>query len=160
GPDLRLHRHQAEALEAASRGGNYIVSTGTGSGKSLTYLVPILDMILRDDPARHSVRALIVCPMNALINSQIEALSAFRAANWPRLPGPLRAIHRTDARRGASTAAAGPAAHPAHELRDARIHADPAAGAGAGRRDDARTALSDRRRAACLSRPAGRGCGD
>ena len=86
GADLRLHRHQAEALAAARRGDNYIVSTGTGSGKSLTYLVPIFDMILRDDPARHSVRALIVYPMNALINSQIEALSAFRAANWPASP--------------------------------------------------------------------------
>ena len=43
GPGLRLHRHQAEALAAAGRGENYIVSTGTGSGKSLTYLVPIFD---------------------------------------------------------------------------------------------------------------------
>jgi hypothetical protein len=45
--------------------------------------VPIFDAILRDDPARQSVRALIVYPMNALINSQIEALNAFRTANWP-----------------------------------------------------------------------------
>jgi hypothetical protein len=86
GPDLRLHRHQAEALTAARRGDNYIVSTGTGSGKSLTYLVPIFDLVLRDNPARHSVRALIVYPMNALINSQIEALNAFRAANWTACP--------------------------------------------------------------------------
>ena len=83
GPGLRLHRHQAEALAAARRGDNYIVSTGTGSGKSLTYLVPIFDLVLRDDPARHSVRALIVYPMNALINSQIEALNVFRAATGP-----------------------------------------------------------------------------
>src|SRR6266496_637274 len=71
GAGLRLHRHQAEALEAARHGANYLVSTGTGSGKSLTYLVPIFDAVLRDEPARHSVRALIVYPMNALINSQI-----------------------------------------------------------------------------------------
>src|SRR5271169_905349 len=86
GPNLRLHRHQAEALAAAGHGDNYIVSTGTGSGKSLTYLVPIFDAILRDDPARHSVRALIVYPMNALINSQVEALEAFRKENWPDCP--------------------------------------------------------------------------
>jgi superfamily II DNA/RNA helicase/very-short-patch-repair endonuclease len=86
GPNLRLHRHQAEALAAAGRGDNYIVSTGTGSGKSLTYLVPIFDGILRDDPTRHSVRALIVYPMNALINSQIGALEAFRRENWPDCP--------------------------------------------------------------------------
>src|SRR5262249_24343162 len=83
---LQLHRHQAEALAAAKRGENYIVSTGTGSGKSLTYLVPIFDAILRDEPQRHSVRALIVYPMNALINSQIEALDSFRADNWPACP--------------------------------------------------------------------------
>ena len=86
GPGLRLHRHQAEALAAAGRGDNYIVSTGTGSGKSLTYLVPIFDAVLRDDPPRHSVRALIVYPMNALINSQIEALETFRRQNWPDCP--------------------------------------------------------------------------
>jgi ATP-dependent helicase YprA (DUF1998 family) len=86
GPGLRLHRHQSEALAAAGRGDNYIVSTGTGSGKSLTYLVPIFDAVLRDEPARHSVRALIVYPMNALINSQIEALDTFRRQNWPDCP--------------------------------------------------------------------------
>jgi hypothetical protein len=86
GPGLRLHRHQAEALEAARHGANYIVSTGTGSGKSLTYLVPIFDAVLRDEPARHSVRALIVYPMNALINSQVEALDTFRRQNWPDCP--------------------------------------------------------------------------
>lgn len=70
-------------MAAARRGDNCIVSTGTGSGKSLTYLVPIFDAILCDDPARHTLRALIVYPMKALINSQIEALNAFRAASWP-----------------------------------------------------------------------------
>src|SRR5271169_716387 len=86
GPRLRLHRHQAEAIAAAGRGDNFIVSTGTGSGKSLTYLVPIFDAVLRDGPARHSVRALIVYPMNALINSQVDALNTFRSENWPACP--------------------------------------------------------------------------
>jgi ATP-dependent helicase YprA (DUF1998 family) len=86
GPGLRLHRHQTEALAAARRGDDYIVSTGTGSGNSLTYLVPIFDAVLRDDPSRRSVRAQIVYPMNALINSQIEALNAFRTTNWPACP--------------------------------------------------------------------------
>ena len=81
GEDLRLHRHQEEALAAARRKEPYIVSTGTGSGKSLTYLVPIIDGIFRDDPARRSVRAIIVYPMNALINSQEDALKAYKA-NW------------------------------------------------------------------------------
>jgi ATP-dependent helicase YprA (DUF1998 family) len=113
GQDLRLHGHQAEALAAAKNGDNYIVSTGTGSGKSLTYLVPIFDAILRDNPERHSVRALIVYPMNALINSQVEALDAFRTKNWPSCPVRY-AQHRTDARRDPPTASSRPAAHPAH----------------------------------------------
>jgi len=86
GADLRLYRHQEEALTIARRGEPYIVSTGTGSGKSLTYLVPIFDQILRDGPSHHSVRAIIVYPMNALTNSQLEALERFRRENWPDCP--------------------------------------------------------------------------
>ncbi|MBM4287361.1 MAG: DEAD/DEAH box helicase [Deltaproteobacteria bacterium] len=82
GESLRLYRHQEEALQIARRGEPYIVSTGTGSGKSLTYLIPIFDHIIRNDPDRHSVRAIIVYPMNALINSQLEALERFKK-NWP-----------------------------------------------------------------------------
>ncbi len=86
GAGLRLHRHQEEALSIARRGESYIVSTGTGSGKSLTYLVPIFDQILRDEPARHSVRAIIVYPMNALTNSQLTALERFREQHWRDCP--------------------------------------------------------------------------
>ncbi|HWP42222.1 MAG TPA: DEAD/DEAH box helicase, partial [Blastocatellia bacterium] len=72
GEDLRLYRHQREALDLAQAGHSYVVTTGTGSGKSLTYLVPAYDAIVRDDPGRAGgVRALIVYPMNALINSQL-----------------------------------------------------------------------------------------
>jgi len=83
GENLRLHRHQQEALAIAQRSEPYLVSTGTGSGKSLTYLVPIVDYVFRHQPERHSVRAVIVYPMNALINSQLEALQRFRDTNWP-----------------------------------------------------------------------------
>jgi Lhr-like helicase len=86
GPRLRLHRHQMESLQAAQRGGPYVVSTGTGSGKSLTYFVPIVDHVFRNRPERHSVRAIIVYPMNALINSQLEAMHRFRQENWPDCP--------------------------------------------------------------------------
>ena len=43
GEDLRLYRHQEEALRIALKRQHYIVSTGTGSGKSLAYLLPIVD---------------------------------------------------------------------------------------------------------------------
>lgn len=86
GPNLRLHKHQEQAVEIALRREPYIVTTGTGSGKSLTYLIPILDHVFRNNPARHSVRAIIVYPMNALINSQLGALNRFRERNWPDCP--------------------------------------------------------------------------
>jgi hypothetical protein len=85
GNDLRLYRHQEEALKIALQGEPYIVSTGTGSGKSLTYLIPIFEYIIRNDPSRHTVRAIIVYPMNALINSQLESLERFKK-NWPQCP--------------------------------------------------------------------------
>lgn len=83
GHGLRLYRHQREALAAAQRGANYVVSTGTGSEKSLTYLLPIYDAIMRDAPERGSVRAILVYPMNALINSQLKALEEYAAGLAP-----------------------------------------------------------------------------
>src|SRR5260370_39548426 len=77
GGSIRLYKHQQEAMEIARRGEPYVVSTGTGSGKSLTYLVPIYDHILRTSPEKHQARAIIVYPMNALINSQLTALQEY-----------------------------------------------------------------------------------
>jgi ATP-dependent helicase YprA (DUF1998 family) len=85
GPSIRLYRHQAEAVAAARKNEPYLVSTGTGSGKSLTYLVPIVDDVLKNNPADHSVRALVVYPTNALINSQLKALQDFKK-NWQDCP--------------------------------------------------------------------------
>ena len=47
GEPLRLHRHQADAIAAARAGQNYVLTTGTGSGKSMAYIVPIVDHVLR-----------------------------------------------------------------------------------------------------------------
>ncbi|MGH8247417.1 MAG: DEAD/DEAH box helicase, partial [Gammaproteobacteria bacterium] len=79
GSALRLYRHQVEALEIAARGEPYVVTTGTGSGKSLTYLLPIYDRIVRSAPEQHRVRAILVYPMNALINSQHNALKEYQS---------------------------------------------------------------------------------
>ncbi len=86
GTDRRLYRHQREAIDIALLGESYVVTTGTGSGKSLTYLVPIYDAIIRNAPERHSVRSLLVYPMNALINSQLDALRDFQEENFPDSP--------------------------------------------------------------------------
>ena len=79
---LLLHQHQRTAIDVAAQGRNYVVTTGTGSGKSLTYILPIFDFILKNNPQEAKVRAIIVYPMNALINSQEQALDRF-VANLP-----------------------------------------------------------------------------
>ena len=87
GEDLRLYRHQREAIDLALRGESFIVTTGTGSGKSLTYLVPIYDAIIREGSANiASARAMLVYPMNALINSQLNSLREFEKENYPDSP--------------------------------------------------------------------------
>ncbi|MEV4002445.1 DEAD/DEAH box helicase [Actinomadura sp. NPDC049753] len=74
---LTLHRHQLEAIEAA-RGTreSYVLTTGTGSGKSLTYILPIVDSVLRD-PELGRIKAIVVYPMNALANSQLHELEKY-----------------------------------------------------------------------------------
>ena len=71
-----LHRHQADAVRAAGSGASYVLTTGTGSGKSLAYIVPIVDRVLREGSGQ-GVRAIVVYPMNALANSQLEELRKF-----------------------------------------------------------------------------------
>ncbi|MCS6948436.1 MAG: DEAD/DEAH box helicase, partial [Steroidobacteraceae bacterium] len=77
---FHLYAHQVEALERASRRESYIVTSGTGSGKSLTYFLPIVDALLRAPPADSRVAALVVYPMNALVNSQLQALEKLKAS--------------------------------------------------------------------------------
>jgi len=78
GPSLRLHRHQQEALEVARGGsGSYVLTTGTGSGKSLAYFLPIIDHVLRQGGSRRGITAIVVYPMNALCNSQLEELRKY-----------------------------------------------------------------------------------
>jgi len=76
GQTLRFHRHQREAIEVAAAGHNYILTTGTGSGKSLAYIVPIVDHVLKRGSGK-GIQAIIVYPMNALANSQAGELEKF-----------------------------------------------------------------------------------
>jgi hypothetical protein len=73
---ITLHKHQREAVEVAKSGLSYVLTTGTGSGKSLAYIVPIVDRVLRQSKSR-GVKAIIVYPMNALANSQVGELEKF-----------------------------------------------------------------------------------
>lgn len=87
---LRLRQHQVEALRAARWGLSYVLTSGTGSGKSLTYVIPIVDHVLRRGASGNTtprIQAIIVYPMNALANSQVGELEKFlRPAGGPNLP--------------------------------------------------------------------------
>jgi ATP-dependent helicase YprA (DUF1998 family) len=81
-----LYRHQAQAIAKASGGNSFVVTTGTGSGKSLCFFIPIIDVAVRarvaGEPPR--TRAIVVYPMNALANSQMQELNKFiEQANPP-----------------------------------------------------------------------------
>jgi hypothetical protein len=75
---FQLYRHQADALQRASRRESYVVTSGTGSGKSLTYFLPIIDDLVRNPPAADQVAAFVIYPMNALVNSQLNALTELK----------------------------------------------------------------------------------
>ncbi len=85
---LRLHRHQEDAIRVAATGANYVLTTGTGSGKSLTYIIPIVDRVLREGPGR-GIRAIVIYPMNALANSQAGELEKFLKFGFPDNDGPV-----------------------------------------------------------------------
>lgn len=79
---FRLHRHQVESIQAARAGDNYVLTTGTGSGKSLSYIIPIVDHVLRRGTGK-GVQAIVVYPMNALANSQMGELEKFLQRGYP-----------------------------------------------------------------------------
>jgi ATP-dependent helicase YprA (DUF1998 family)/very-short-patch-repair endonuclease len=76
GKPFHFHYHQQQAFETAEKQEPYVLTTGTGSGKSMTYVVPIFNDLLRH-PEIQGVRAILVYPMNALINSQEEEIKKF-----------------------------------------------------------------------------------
>jgi hypothetical protein len=88
GPVLSLHRHQTEAIRIAKTGLSYVLTTGTGSGKSLSYIVPIVDHVLRAASPRR-IKAIIVYPMNALANSQKQELEKYIDLGYPNNKGPV-----------------------------------------------------------------------
>jgi len=76
---INLYAHQLEAIAKASDRKSFVVTTGTGSGKSLAFFIPIIDRILKakSQGERHKTRAIVIYPMNALANSQLEELNKF-----------------------------------------------------------------------------------
>jgi len=75
--DRKLYKHQELAIEKSLQGRNLVVSTGTGSGKTESFLFPILNYLSKlneDEMLTPGVRAIIIYPMNALANDQMDRL--------------------------------------------------------------------------------------
>ncbi len=70
--DRPLYEHQVQSIEKAQIGRNLIVASGTGSGKTECFLLPLLDDAIRNPGP--GVRAIIVYPLNALANDQLDRL--------------------------------------------------------------------------------------
>lgn len=108
GKDQKPYSHQIEAWKTLSDSEpkSLIVASGTGSGKTECFMVPILDSLVREKEALQSkligVRALFLYPLNALINSQRDRFRAWTSAfgedirfclyngNTPERPEPVR----------------------------------------------------------------------
>lgn len=80
-PDRPLYWHQEQAIRKAREGRNLVITTGTGSGKTESFLIPILDSLAREAAAgtleQPGVRALLLYPMNALANDQMDRLRGY-----------------------------------------------------------------------------------
>ena len=83
------YTHQATALEATTRDGmSLVVTTGTGSGKTESFLLPILAKLAAEAEGRPAsftvpaLRALLLYPMNALVNDQLGRLRLLLGDPW------------------------------------------------------------------------------
>lgn len=88
GTPLRLHCHQEQAIKTAAQGHAYVLTTGTGSGKSLAFIIPAVDHVLRNGSGR-GIQAIVVYPMNALANCQREELDKFLQRGYEQGQSPV-----------------------------------------------------------------------
>lgn len=97
---IDLFKHQTKALELVVWDGkDFIVTSGTGSGKSHTYIATIFNYLLLHKQDK-GIKAIIVYPMNALINSQKDSLDAYKE-NYEKTTGrqfPITYAHYTGRR--------------------------------------------------------------
>jgi len=74
---VRLYQHQSDAIRSIVSGKNTVVTSGTGSGKSFCFAIPVVSTCLEmQDRGLRGIKAILVYPMNALANSQYDDLSA------------------------------------------------------------------------------------
>ncbi len=77
----RFYLHQAQAINAAREGHNVVVTTGTASGKTLCYNVPVLEALAEDS----RTRALYLYPTKALAQDQMRALRELTDETFPEV---------------------------------------------------------------------------
>ncbi len=70
----QLYEHQAEAWDVAGAGGHFVVTTGTASGKSLAFNLPVLDALAREPKKR----AIYLYPTKALAQDQLRSLTSLK----------------------------------------------------------------------------------
>lgn len=87
--DNSLFLHQEKALRKILSGRNIVIASGTASGKTECYLIPIYNYLLREHEQGRltpGVRALLLYPMNALANDQLRRLRAIAKVIEQKLP--------------------------------------------------------------------------
>lgn len=114
--DHPLYQHQEQAVRAAVNNmDNLVIATGTGSGKTEAFLLPIVNSLLRESeagPLTAGVRAVLLYPMNALASDQMkrfrELLKAFPDITYGRFVGPTPDKDATALREWHARPGAGP----------------------------------------------------
>lgn len=84
-PNRKLYVHQTISIKKLVKGRNVVLSTGTGSGKTEAFLIPIINELLfaKDKKElKNEVYAIILYPMNALVNDQLVRLRKY-LKNFP-----------------------------------------------------------------------------
>lgn len=83
----KLYEHQERAIRKIHAGRNIVVSTGTGSGKTECFILPILDSLMREKEngtLTPGVRVMLLYPLNALANDQLERMRDI-LRNYPEI---------------------------------------------------------------------------
>lgn len=121
-PGFTPYRHQAEAFQRLSskhrRPLPTLVTTGTGSGKTESFLIPILDHCRRARAAGETgIKALVLYPMNALANDQARRIAKMIHDNGDSLGGITAGLYTGDSS-GAQHMGAESVIQQRRELRD------------------------------------------
>lgn len=77
--DRPCYKHQVNAFRQIKAKNNVVVTTGTGSGKTECFMLPIIDELIKEvrNNSKPGIRAIFLFPLNALVYDQIERLRAF-----------------------------------------------------------------------------------